>query len=541
MGGISLKKIWNHLGINRPLFAGTLLISLAFALNSIIRPTVSGKLINQVIAAPSPGLHLFLPFLSVSFLQLILATLNQYMNQWLTRRQKQLLRKQAFNGFSRTERYGREETAAFVSFVNNDIPSLVEQYFIGAIDIAQCVCLIAFSAASLLSIHWLLATIIIGTSILTVVVPNILRKKSGAARQTYSRQLARYNATLQSFLGGLHILKTYRYRDRAAAQLEGENRSAAKAEAGMFRWHLTTYSAASVLQIAKDALILGVGILLVHKGALLIGDLVAVLQLAAIIASPIELLAYLLHSRNAVLPLLKQLEDLRPKQVEEEKCSFQKPFSVLSVDDVSCQAGEFKILRSVSAEFRAGKKYIISGESGSGKSTLLRLLAQVGDLGYTGMIRLNRTDVRSVSLADYYQVVCPVFQEPYLFCASLRENILLGRDISERTYQDIIEKLNLTYLVNRYGGQELTPEVMEQLSGGERQRVALARAMVGEPAVYLLDEVTSALDQENSERVERLLLRSGAVVIHVCHKPNAELLPLYDVRFVLANGSLREI
>ena len=535
-----MKKLWHHLGSNRPLFLGTLLISLVFALNSIIRPTVSGKLVDQVIAAPSLSLHLFLPFLAVSFLQLILAVLNQYMNQRLTRQQKQLLRKQAFYGFSQAERYSREEKAAFVSFVNNDIPSLVEQYFIGAIDIVQCVCLIAFSAASLLSIHWLLAAIIISISTLTVVVPNILRKKSGAARQAYSQQLARYNTSLQSFLGGLHILKTYLYRDRAAAQLDEENRSAAGAEARMFRWQLTTYGTASVLQIAKDALILGVGILLVHNGAILIGDLVAVLQLAAIIASPIELLAYLLHSRNAVLPLLKQLENLSSKQAEEEKCSCPKPFSVLSVEDVSYQAGEFKILRSVSAEFRAGKKYMISGESGSGKSTLLRLLAQVGDLGYTGMIRLDRTEVRSVPLADYYQAVCPVFQEPYLFCASLRENILLGRDISEGIYQDVIEKLNLTYLVDRYGGQELTPEVMEQLSGGERQRVALARAMVGEPAVYLLDEVTSALDQENSERVERLLLQRDAAVIHVCHKPNAELLPLYDVHFVLANGILRE-
>lgn len=137
-------------------------------------------------------------------------------------------------------------------------------------------------------------------------------------------------------------------------------------------------------------------------------------------------------------------------------------------------------------------------------------------------------------------MVCPVFQEPYLFCASLRENILLGREISEEAYRDVIEKLNLTYLLERCGGQELTPEVMEQLSGGERQRVALARAMVGKPAVYLLDEVTSALDQENSERVERLLLQEDAAVIHVCHKPNEALLPLYDSQFVLANGILRE-
>lgn len=388
----------------------------------------------------------------------------------------------------------------------------------GTIDIIKCSALVAFSTVSLLAIHWLLATVIIGVSVLIVIVPSVLRKRSGNARRVYSQQLARYNASLQSFLGGLPILRAYCYRDRAAAQLEEENSAAARSEAKLARWHLTTYGAASGLQIIKNVLILGVGILLVHSGAIQIGALVAVLQLAATIATPIEVLAYLLHSRNEVLPLLEQLEDFLPEP-EEEKCPCPKPFSSLTVDHVSYQAGAFQILHDVSAVFRAGEKYIVTGESGSGKSTLLRLLAQVGDLGYTGGIRLNQNEARQTAPGGYYAKVCPVFQEPYLFRASLRENILLGREIPEETYLDVIEKLHLAYLLDRCGGQELTPEVVEQLSGGERQRVALARAMVGKPAVYLLDEVTSALDQENSERVERLLLEEDAAVIHICHKP----------------------
>lgn len=531
-------KLWSHLGNNRPLFFAAVLTSVLFCLNSILMPSVSGGLVDQVITAPSLSLRLFVPFLSISLFQFALSVLDQYMTQRLKRQQKQLLRKQAFDGFSRAERHSREESAAFVSFVNNDIPSLVEQYFAGVIDIVKCVSLIAFSAVSLLYIHSLLAAIIIGISVLIVIVPNLLRKRSGAARQSYSQQLAEYNASLQSLLGGLHILKAYRYRDRAARRLDGENRSAAQAEAGMLRWHLTTYGAAAVLQIAKDVLILSAGVLLIHGGAIQIGDLVAVLQLATIIAAPIEVLAYQLHGLNEIQPLLKRLEKLIavPEQTESLPCP--EPFSALTAEDISYQAGELSILRHVSAEFQAGKKYLITGESGSGKSTLLRLLAQVGDLGYTGAVRLNGTEAQSVSPGDYYGAVCPVFQEPYLFRASLRENILLGREVSEEVYWAVIEKLNLAYLLERCGGQELTPEMVEQLSGGERQRVALARAMVGRPAVYLLDEVTSALDQENSERVERLLLEENAAVVHVCHKPNGALLPLYDQHFVLEQGVL---
>lgn len=269
------------------------------------------------------------------------------------------------------------------------------------------------------------------------------------------------------------------------------------------------------------------------------GGLVAALQISAMIGAPIEVLAYLLHSRNEVLPLLDKLADFAPKSAgEPEPEPWQEPFAALSVCRVSCWAGETGILNEVSAVFQAGGKYLITGESGSGKSTLLRLMARLGELDATGEIRLNRRAADAISPADFYRMICPVFQEPYLFHATLRENILLGREIPEPEYRALVEALNLGYLLERYGGRELTPERIERLSGGERQRVALARAMVGKPAVYLLDEVTSALDPANAERIEGLLLDTEAAVVHVCHKPNPALLSRYDACYVMRGGRL---
>ena len=257
------------------------------------------------------------------------------------------------------------------------------------------------------------------------------------------------------------------------------------------------------------------------------------------IAAPAEVLAYMIHARNEVLPILDQYEKMTVEDVFDcGKSSLSDKVETIAINDVAYAVDELQILQGVTAIFEAGKNYLISGESGSGKSTLMRLISQIGDLNYTGSITYNGENLRDVSPETYYQRVCPVFQEPYLFHATLEENILLGRSISKDTYASIIKKLNLEYLLERYQGQEITPEIIEQISGGERQRVALARAMVGNPEVYLLDEVTSALDASNSEAIEEMLLREDAMVIHICHKSNPKLLSLYNDKFIMSDGSL---
>ena len=110
---------------------------------------------------------------------------------------------------------------------------------------------------------------------------------------------------------------------------------------------------------------------------------------------------------------------------------------------------------------------------------------------------------------------------------SVEENIILPMIIGN------IEMHNMHELARKYAEQFQISHILKknpyELSGGEKQRIALARAMVGKPQVYLLDEITSSLDEQNAREMEEILLAEDAMVLYVCHKIIPELKGQYEM------------
>jgi ABC-type multidrug transport system fused ATPase/permease subunit len=199
-------------------------------------------------------------------------------------------------------------------------------------------------------------------------------------------------------------------------------------------------------------------------------------------------------------------------------------------------------VKNISIRIQSGEVVFVVGSSGSGKSTMVRLLCRLYDVT-EGLIELNGSDIRTLTVGSLRRCISTVPQEPVLFSATLRENLLIARPTAtECELSKAAEAASLIELIHRFpnGWDEPLGTLGSRLSGGERQRVALARALLQERPILILDEATSALDAESESRVlsrVRDHARNCLLVIISHRLANAHLA---DRVFVMERGHIVE-
>ena len=283
----------------------------------------------------------------------------------------------------------------------------------------------------------------------------------------------------------------------------------------------------------------------VGNGDLTIGGLVAFVNLLILLVWPIESLGEILALAEEASSAADRIYEVfdtppaiadRPDATHLETCG-----GAVRFESVSFRYGDDGpwILRDVDLEITPGETLALVGVTGAGKTTLVSLVPRLYDVTL-GRITLDGHDIRDLTVPSLRKHVGVAFEDPILFSASVRENLLLGHpdatdeeiDVALRTAQaDFVRDLPWG-LDTRVGEQGLS------LSGGQRQRLALARAIIGRPQVLVLDDPLSALDVHTEALVEDALRRvlHGATALLVVHRPST--LALADRVAFLRNGTI---
>ncbi len=200
------------------------------------------------------------------------------------------------------------------------------------------------------------------------------------------------------------------------------------------------------------------------------------------------------------------------------------------------------VLNNVSLTIEPGQFIGIVGKSGSGKTTLVNLLCRFYDV-QEGQVLLDGVDVREIAQEDVHRSVGLVLQEPFLFRATIAENIAYGRpDASPEAIIAAARAANAHVFISRRpaGYDTRLGESGAGLSGGERQRISIARALLCDPRVLILDEATSSVDTESEQEIQRALARAckGRTTIAIAHRLST--LKNSDHIYVVDDGKITE-
>ena len=229
-------------------------------------------------------------------------------------------------------------------------------------------------------------------------------------------------------------------------------------------------------------------------------------------------------------------------ELEYDISANQHPFSMeraIRFEQVNFQYTNTPILKNLTLELQSHKWTVILGESGVGKSTILKLIEKFYT-EYEGKIMVDDISLKDIDSHDLRNQVAYLSQSPSLFPGSIRSNLIVNDDkIADDALWNALETVNLKDYVLSLD-DALDTDIYEAgkiMSTGQKQRLCIARALLRNVEIYLLDEITSNVDRENTQLILsyfKELSKDGKTIISVTH--DREYIPFADVTYELWNG-----
>jgi len=228
-----------------------------------------------------------------------------------------------------------------------------------------------------------------------------------------------------------------------------------------------------------------------------IGNLVAISSLIIYLFSPLQEIAMAKIKMQRPRAMWEKINSLLNEREEDLSGTDMNGYDLKLVDISFAYNGKDNIFKNMNLSVDSGKMIGIAGKTGSGKSTLYKLISKFYDID-SGNFYIDGKDSKSVSTKELRKKIAYVNRNTYIFNDSVRENITLGKEISE---PKITEALRIACLDDTFKPESLVGSEGKAISDGQRVRLAIARAVIKNPSIFLIDEALSTLDPSTEARI----------------------------------------
>ena len=542
-----MKKLWKYLFKYKLLFfTRVLTISLA-ALSVICFDFMMGFIVDIFSNGETEK---FVPIILASIFLIILLFVTEYIDGYVMssyiKNTVNYLRCDIFTKILNKDMkdFFLDNSGKYISILYNDIKIIEDSLLNNIFLVISSFISFIISLLFLFSISPSIVIFIVIFGILGFVIPNALSKKLIIEKNNYSHNLEEITSVTKDLFSGFEVIKGFNIGSKINTIFKNSSNTveSTKKKCSILESIIKGFSLSFSVTVYLGVLILG-GYLM-YKGEISVGTAIIIIQLSTHIVGPVKTSISLINQIKSVSLIADKIDEILYDSCEDiEEVSLPKFENSIEVKNLDFSyTNDRKALNNINLTFEKNKKYAIVGESGCGKSTLIKLLMRYYK-DYNGDILIDNKDIHKIFSNDLYKNMSMIQQNVFMFDDSIKENIKLFANYSDEEVLSICDRSGLSNLISRLpdGINSLVGENGNKLSGGEKQRIAIARSLINNTKILILDESTSALDNETAYNLESSLLSiNDLTLIVVTHKLIKNILLNYDEIIVMKDGMVIE-
>jgi len=449
--------------------------------------------------------------------------------------------------------FGERRMGQMISRVTNDTQVMQRSFEIAADNIILDPLMIIGNCAVIL--YFVPQAIFVILAMLPLMAWPMYRQGRKVQRRSSKSLVAMGETTesLNQILTGIRTVKAFQLEDERQREFDATTHTFLDRTKRVLRAKGRSIAQSFVAyQVATAVILVLLGYLVLDAGAIQFDDVAVIIAPLATTYQHVKRLTRAYNVMRESAGALSGIEDILRTDADAAMVGGEPIDDVrgdVEMRDVHFGYGDEPVLRGVSLHARPGQTVALVGESGGGKSTALDLLQRFHDPD-SGEILIDGRELKSIRLADYRRRTAVVSQQPFLFNATLRENIACGRaGATQEEVEQAARAANIhDFIVAQPEGYDtMAGERGMKLSGGQMQRITIARAVLRDPAILFLDEATSALDTESEEIVQRALaaLMKGRTSFVIAHRlstiVDADQILVLDSGRVVERGTHAEL
>ena len=455
--------------------------------------------------------------------------------------------------------FDRNPSGAIVSRVLNDVQQAHELVNSAFIDVWMDAISLGLVVVVLFAMDWRLALVAMCIAPVWVIFMRYYSPRIKAVSHRMQETLEHLSGEVHERVAGATTVKSFGREEHEVSRFR--ERSELLCERSIDKVKLAARQEMFIQLLTRCAptIVVWIGALMIIKGTMTLGTMVAFFTYLGFLYLPLERFAQfsvVVSSSLAAIERIFEFLDIKPEITDHP---LSRKFAVrrgaVQFDRVSFSyptrngAPGREALTELNLNVPGGSRVALVGRSGAGKTTLANLIPRFYDVS-SGRVLIDGKDVRHYTLKSLRQSVSLVAQDALLFSASIRDNLLYARpDASEEMLWRALELANMREFVEAApsGIDTVIGERGVKISGGQRQRLALARAFLKDSKVVILDEATSAVDSESEnlihEAMERLM--EGRTVFLIAHRLrsaiDADLIVVVDDGNIVETGGHSEL